>query len=269
MMMTQTATPNLLVERQGAVLRLTLNRPDALNSLDGELIAALRSALDEAAGQPQVRCVVLGASGRAFCAGQDLKEAGVAPEGGRAKDLGDVVERNYKPLALRLRSMPVPTMAAVNGVAAGAGASLALLCDLVVARRSASFVQAFSAIGLVPDTGATWTLPRLIGRARALGLTFLGERISAERAEQIGLIWACVDDAAFDSEVVALAARLAALPVRALAKTRQLLDQGLAGSLEASLEAEAEAQRELGFGFDFCEGVAAFAEKRPPRFADR
>ncbi|TAM60929.1 2-(1,2-epoxy-1,2-dihydrophenyl)acetyl-CoA isomerase [bacterium] len=265
----QESPPNLLAERRGSVLTLTLNRPEALNSLDGALIAALQRALDEAAEQREVRCVVLTGAGRAFCAGQDLKDPAVAPDDGSVKDLGDVVERNYKPLALRLRAMPVPTVAAVNGVAAGAGASLALLCDIAIARRGASFVQAFSALGLIPDTGATWVLPRLAGRARALGLCLLGEKLPAERAEQMGLIWACVDDAAFESEVVAVAARLAALPVRALARTRALLDRGLGTSLEAALDAEAQAQRELGFASDFAEGVAAFAQKRPPRFTDR
>ena len=258
----------LLCEREGAVLTLRLNRPEALNALNGELCAALLRDLDGAAADPQVRCVVLAGAGRAFCAGQDLRDPAVAPGDG-AKDLGEVVATRYRPLVLRLRSMPVPTLAAVGGIAAGAGAALALMCDLVLARRSASFVQAFASIALVPDSGSTWVLPRLVGRARALGMTLLGERIPASQAEQSGLIWKCVDDEAFDAEVGTLAARLAAQPMRALARTRELLDAGATGSLEQALDAEAAAQRELGFAADYAQGVAAFAHKRSPRFTDR
>ena len=267
--MSQTQASALRVVQSGAVTRITLDRPEALNALTAALIGDLVRTLDAAAALPEVRCVVLTGSGRAFCAGQDLRDPAVAPDGGAPKDLGAVIETGYKPLILRLRSMPVPTLAAVNGIAAGAGASLALACDLVVARRSAAFVQAFSAIGLIPDSGATWALPRLTGRARALGLAMLGEKLSAERAEQIGLIWACVDDDAFDAHTNALAERLAALPTRALVRTRQLIDAGLASGLEQALGAEAAAQSELGFGADYAEGVAAFAQKRPARFTDR
>lgn len=259
----------LRVEQTGSVARITLDRPDALNALTASLIADLIRTLDAVAAQPEVRCLVLTGAGRAFCAGQDLRDPAVAPDGGAPKDLGAVVETGYKPLILRLRSMPVPTLAAVNGVAAGAGASLALACDLVVARRGAAFVQAFSAIGLIPDGGATWALPRTAGRACALGLAMLGEKLSAERAERMGLIWACVDDEAFDAQANALAERLAALPTRALVRTRQLIDAGLGGTLDQALDAEAAAQRELGFAADYAEGVAAFANKRAPRFTDR
>lgn len=267
--MDQCSASSLLIERQGAVLALKLNRAQALNSLNAGLTAALLGALDTAARDKSVRCVVLGGEGRAFCAGQDLKDPEVAAEAGRPKDLGDVVERHYKPLMLRLRSMPVPTLAAVGGVAAGAGASLALLCDVVVAKRSAVFIQAFSSIGLVPDSGATWVLPRLVGRAQALGMALLGDKLPAERAEQVGLIWKCVQDDVFEAEVQALAERLCRLPSQALVKTRALLDQGLNCSLEHALGAEAQAQRELGFAHDFAEGVAAFAQKRPAHFTDR
>ncbi len=267
--MDQYSPSSLLVERQGAVLSLKLNRAQALNSLNAELTAALLGALDSAACDESVRCVVIGGEGRAFCAGQDLKAPEVVAEAGRPKDLGDLVERHYKPLTLRLRSMPVPTLAAVGGVAAGAGASLALLCDVVVAKRSAVFIQAFSAIGLVPDSGATWLLPRLVGRAQALGMAMLGDKLPAERAAQLGLIWTCVDDDVFDAEVQVLAERLGRLPAKALVKTRALLDQGLNCSLERALDAEAQAQRELGFAHDFAEGVAAFAQKRPAQFTDR
>lgn len=249
--------------------RITLDRPEALNALTAALITDLLGALETAAAQPEVRCVVLTGAGRAFCAGQDLRDPAVIPENGRPKDLGAVIETGYKPLILRLRSMPVPTLAAVNGIAAGAGASLALACDLVIAQRSAVFVQAFSAVGLIPDSGATWALPRLTGRARALGLAMLGEKLSAERAEHIGLIWACVDDDAFDARTNALAERLAALPTRALVRARQLIDAGSASGLGQALDAEAAAQRELGFAADYAEGVAAFVQKRRARFTDR
>ena len=266
--MSASDVPVLSSERDGAVLTLRLNRPEALNALNAELCEALLRGLDAAAADPQVRCVVLAAAGRAFCAGQDLRDPAVSPEGG-AKDLGEVVAARYKPLVLRLRSMPVPTLAAVGGVAAGAGAALALMCDIVLASRRASFLQAFAAIALIPDSGSTWVLPRLVGRARSLGMCLLGDKLSAAQAEEFGLIWKCVDDEAFGAEVAALARRLAAQPSRALAQTRALLDAGGAASLEQALDAEAAAQRELGFAGDFAEGVAAFGEKRPARFSDR
>lgn len=259
----------LLVEQHGPVLRLTLNRPDALNALTTELLAALTAALDAAAAQADVRCVVLTGAGRAFCAGQDLRDPAVAPGGNAPKDLSEIITQAYKPLLLCLRDMPVPTLAAVNGVAAGAGAALALACDITVARRGANFIQAFSAIGLIPDSGSTWALPHLVGRARALGLAMLGEKLGAERAEQMGLIWAAVDDAAFDGEVTRLSDKLAALPTRALVRTRELVDAGMGSTLEQALDAEAAAQRDLGFAADYAEGVAAFAAKRAPRFTDR
>ena len=258
----------LLCEREGGVLTLRLNRPQAMNALDGALCEALLRELDAAATDERVRCVVLAGAGRAFCAGQDLRDPAVAP-GGAPKDLGDVVLSRYRPLVLRLRSMPVPTMAAVGGVAAGAGAALALMCDVVLARHSASFVQAFAGIALIPDSGSTWLLGRLVGRARALGLALLGDKLPAAQAEAWGLIWKCVDDEGFESEVASLAARLAAQPSRALVRTRALIDAGAACELEQALEAEAKAQRDLGFAADYAEGVAAFAQKRSPRFTDR
>ncbi len=267
--MHQISLPSLLATQQGAVLTLTLDRVESLNSLTGELTTLLLQALNHAAAQPDVRCVILTGAGRAFCAGQDLKDPAVTADGGARPDLGGVVERYYKPLALRLHTMPVPTLAAINGVAAGAGASLALLCDVVVAKRSARFIQAFSAIGLIPDSGATWALPRLVGRAQALGLAIFGEKLSAEDAEHIGLIWACIGDEAFDDEVRALANKLATLPTRALVRTRELIDEAGSATLEHALDAEARAQRELGHAADYVEGLAAFAHKRAPRFSDR
>jgi 2-(1,2-epoxy-1,2-dihydrophenyl)acetyl-CoA isomerase len=232
----------------------------------------LRAALDAAAGDRAVRCVVVTGTGRGFCAGQDLADPAVAPNreaGGTATDVGSAIERFYKPLALRIRSMPMPVVAAVNGVAAGAGANFALLCDVVVAARSASFLQAFSKIGLIPDCGGTWLLPRLVGRARAFGLAMLADKLAAADAERIGLIWKCVDDDAFSAEVDALAARLATLPTKALVATRQALDASQQLDLAAALSLEADVQRTLGAAPDFAEGVAAFMAKRAPTFRDR
>jgi 2-(1,2-epoxy-1,2-dihydrophenyl)acetyl-CoA isomerase len=223
----------------------------------------LRTALDAAAGDASVRCLVITGAGRGFCAGQDLND----PEVG--VDVGAVVERIYKPLALRIRSMPVPVIAAVNGVAAGAGANFAFGCDLVMAARSASFIQAFSKIALIPDCGGTWLLPRLVGRARALGLALTGDKLPAEEAERIGLIWRCVDDAALMDQTLALAQRLASLPSKALAATRHVLDEAVMISYADALTLEAKVQAEMGQGGDFREGVAAFLEKRAAKFSDR
>ncbi|MBX3618857.1 MAG: 2-(1,2-epoxy-1,2-dihydrophenyl)acetyl-CoA isomerase PaaG [Rhizobacter sp.] len=261
----------VLCSRQAAVTTLTLNRPAALNSFTAELHQALLARLDEAAADPAVRCLVLTGAGRAFCAGQDLSDPMVAPapEGSPPQDLSVVIERFYKPLVQRLRSMPVPVVAAVQGVAAGAGANLALCCDLVVAGRSASFIQAFAKIGLVPDTGGTWLLPRLVGRAQAFGLAMLGDKLPAADAERIGLIWKCVDDAALADEVAALAARLAGMPSAALAATRRALDGAQHLTLDEALSEEARLQSALGRAHDYLEGVAAFSAKRAPVFTDR
>jgi len=264
--------PLIQSSQTGAVRTLTLARPQALNSFTGAMLEALLHALDQIAQDRGVRCVVLTGAGRAFCAGQDLSDPLVAPDpapGAPAKDLGTMIERFYTPLVRRLRSMPVPVVAAVNGVAAGAGASLALNCDVVMAAHTASFVQAFSKIGLVPDTGATWLLPRLVGRAQALGLALLGDKLGAEQAERIGLIWKCVDAAALQDEAQALAQRLAAMPSKALAMTRQAIDQAQTVPMEQALENETALQRELGRAHDYLEGVAAFAAKRAPAFSDR
>ena len=257
--------PLILVRQSAAVLELTLNRPAAMNSFTTAMHAELRTALDLAAGDAAVRCVVIAGAGRGFCAGQDLGDPAAAP----GQDLGALIRTHYAPLVERIRSMPVPVIASVHGVAAGAGASLALCCDLVVAGRSASFIQAFSKIGLVPDTGGTWLLPRLVGSARALGLALLGDRVSAEQAAQMGMIWQCVDDAALADTVAALATRLAAMPTRALVATRQAIANAQGLDLRAALEAEATLQTALGGAHDYLEGVDAFRSKRAPQFSDR
>jgi 2-(1,2-epoxy-1,2-dihydrophenyl)acetyl-CoA isomerase len=253
----------VLVSNQGAVRTLTLNRPASLNSFTSQMHRELRPALDDAAADASVRCLVITGAGRGFCAGQDLNDAEVGT------NVGQVVERIYKPLALRIASMPIPVIAMVNGVAAGAGANFALGCDIVVAAKSASFIQAFSKIGLIPDCGGTWLLPRLVGRGRALALAMSGDKLSAEDAERIGLIWRCVDDAALVEQTMALAARLAAMPVKALAATRRAIDDAMMIDYATALSNEARVQNEMGAQGDFREGVAAFLEKRAPKFSDR
>jgi 2-(1,2-epoxy-1,2-dihydrophenyl)acetyl-CoA isomerase len=249
------------------IARLTLNRPERLNSFNEAMHAEVRHALGRAATDGS-RVLVITGAGRGFCAGQDLGDRQVAGDNTRA-DLGESIERNYKPLVLALRALPLPTIAAVNGVAAGAGASLALACDLVVAASSASFIQAFSRLGLVPDSGATWFLPRLVGTARAIGLAMLGERLTASDAADWGLIWRCVDDAGFADCVDGLARALAAAPTRGLVRTRHAMDAAATTTLEGQLDVERDFQRELGYTDDYSEGVAAFAEKRAPRFTGR
>ncbi len=260
--------PLVLVSTQGAVRTLTLNRPAALNSFTAAMHAELRSALDAAAADASVRCLVLTGAGRGFCAGQDLTDGGMGNDGQPA-DVQGVVERLYKPLVLRLRSLPVPVIAMVNGVAAGAGANIALGCDLVIAARSASFIQAFSKIGLVPDGGGTWLLPRLVGRARAIGLAMTGDKLPAEEAQAMGLIWRCVDDAVLHETTMALAAKLALMPSRALAATRKIIDDAMPMACADALSQEAVVQGEMSRGADFAEGVAAFLQKRSPVFTDR
>lgn len=257
--------PDNLVQRadHGRVRVLTLNRPQALNSFTRAMHGELLPALDAAAADDRVRCVVITGAGRAFCAGQDLNDT--SPD----VDVGDLVEQLYKPLALRIRSMPVPVLAAVNGVAAGAGANFALGCDLVIAARSASFIQAFAKIALVPDCGGTWLLPRLVGRAQALGLAMTGDKLPADEAQRIGLIWRVVDDAALMDEALALATRLAAMPVAALAATRRVIDDSMALDYASALSHEATVQRRMGAAHDAKEGIAAFLAKRAPVFTDR
>ena len=262
----------VLSQREGAVLTLLLNRPKALNSFTGAMHDALMAALTAARNDASVRCVILTGSGRAFCAGQDLSDPEIAPDlqpGATQKDIGALIEARYKPLALLLHDFPVPVIAAVNGVAAGAGANVALNCDLVLAARSASFIQAFSKIGLIPDAGGTWLLPRLVGRANAMALALLGDKLPAEEAQRIGLIWRCVDDSLLMAEAQALAQRLAALPSRALAETRRAFSAADRMPLADALSMEADVQRRLGLGRDYLEGVSAFFEKRPASFTDR
>ncbi len=258
---------NILLTVEEGVARLTLNRPDKMNSFTAAMHAELRDALDRIQADSAVRVLVLTGAGRGFCAGQDLADPAVRFTPGQTPpDLGAVVEAEYKPLILRLSQLRVPTLAAVNGMAAGAGASLALACDLVVATRSAAFLQAFAKVGLIPDTGGTWFLPQRVGMARALGLALLAEKLPAPQAAEWGLIWAAYEDAEFPARVDALARQLASMPTRALVRTRQAMHAAAGNSLDAQLSLEGRYMGELGQSADYVEGVTAFLEKRAPRF---
>ncbi len=260
------ATTALRFERRRATAWITLDRPEAMNALSETLCSELLAAIAQVEHDAGIRVLVLTGAGRAFCAGQDLADPDMASVGGKMPDIGNVVEKNYKPLVLRLQNLRVPTIAAVNGIAAGAGASVALACDLVVAAKSASFLQAFSKIGLVPDTGGTWFLPQRVGMARAMGLAMLADKLPAEKAADWGLIWAAYDDAEFAAKVDALAAQLAAMPTKALVRTRQAMHAAAGHTLEQQLSFEGGFMRELGWSPDYAEGVAAFMEKRAPKF---
>jgi 2-(1,2-epoxy-1,2-dihydrophenyl)acetyl-CoA isomerase len=255
----------LLMDVSAGVATLTLNRPGRLNSFTEALHAALRDAVERVRADRSVRALVITGAGRAFCAGQDLTEREMAP-GDTPPDLGASLERNYRPLVLALRALPMPVIAAVNGVAAGAGASLALACDVVIAARSATFLQAFGKIGLVPDAGGTYFLTRHLGAPRAMGLALFGEKLPAEKAEAWGLIWKCVDDAELMPTVRGLAEQLAGGPTLAYARTKAALHAAERQALEQQIDLEIELQRSLGASADYREGVSAFIEKRAPLF---
>jgi 2-(1,2-epoxy-1,2-dihydrophenyl)acetyl-CoA isomerase len=248
----------------GPVARIMLNRPDRLNSFTAQMHEELRNAISSL---DDARVLVLTGAGRGFCAGQDLNDRAVAP--GETVDLGETVQQCWNPLIRTLTSLPQPVIARVNGVAAGAGANIALACDIVVAAKSAKFIQSFSAIGLFPDSGGTWALPRLVGQARALGLALTGEALPAEKAAEWGLIWKAVDDDALDTEVDAIASKLASLPPLGLAAIKEMIRSSWQYSLDEELERQAGAMRRLGFTEDYREGVAAFLAKRPPKFTGR
>jgi len=254
----------IILDQADHVARITLNRPERLNSFTRQMHAELSDALHQSAS---ARVIVLTGAGRGFCAGQDLNDRAVAP--GQEVDLGETVEESWNPLVRRLATIPQPVIARVNGVAAGAGANVALACDLVVAARSAKFIQSFSALGLIPDSGGSWHLPRLVGQARALGLALTGEPLPASQAADWGMIWKCVDDDVLDSTVDALAARLAALPPLGLAAIKQLMRSTWSRDLETELDLQRDEMRRLGFTADYREGVAAFLEKRPAVFTGR
>src|SRR3954464_7054152 len=256
---------SILVSLDSGVLSITLNRPDKLNAFNPEMHQRLKAALERARDESEVRVVLLTGAGRGFCAGQDLAERNVAA-GAAPIDLSVTIGSYYNPLIRRMRELPKPIVGAVNGVAAGAGANIALACDLVLAARSASFVQAFSRIGLLPDSGGTYFLPRLAGTARAMGLALLGEKLSAEDAERWGLIWKSVDDARLMEEASGLARRLAAGPTKGYALIKRAIYESAGNSLESQLDLERDLQREAGFSEDYREGVSAFLQKREPSY---
>jgi 2-(1,2-epoxy-1,2-dihydrophenyl)acetyl-CoA isomerase len=256
---------HILFAQDAGVARLTFNRPDRLNSFNDAMHAEVRDALSRTRDDASMRVLLITGAGRGFCAGQDLSDRAVSA-GDAPVDLGASIERNYKPLVLGLRSLPMPVICAVNGVAAGAGANLALACDIVIAAKSASFIESFSKLGLIPDTGGTFFLPRLVGTARAMGMAMLGDKITAEQAAAWGLIWQCVDDAELPAAAEKLAAHFAQAPTRGLARTKQAIYASGANGLDAQLDLERDLMRELGMSADYREGVAAFMAKRPPKF---
>ena len=259
---------HILFALDAGIARLTFNRPDRLNSFNDAMHAEVRDALARTRDDASTRVLLITGAGRGFCAGQDLSDRAVSASDAPV-DLGASIERNYKPLVLGLRSLPMPVICAVNGVAAGAGANLAFACDIVIAAKSASFIESFSKLGLIPDTGGTYFLPRLVGTARAMGMAMFGDKISAEQAAAWGLIWQCVDDAELPALAQKLAAHFAQAPTRGLARTKEAIYASGANSLEAQLDLERDLVRELGKSDDYREGVAAFMAKRPPSFTSR
>lgn len=257
---------SILYDVRGNVAFVTLNRPDKLNSLNETMHKVLREALNKASADKNIRALILTGAGRGFCAGQDLSDR-VAAAG--EVDLSQTIAAYYNPLILQIRALPFPAIAAVNGVAAGAGANIAFAADIVIAGKSAKFIQSFSRIGLIPDSGGTWVLPRLLGRGKAFAIAALSESISAEDAETFGLIYKAVDDGALIDAAGELAAKLASLPTAALVKLRELFDAAEKNDLAVQLELERKTQGALGASKDYAEGVAAFFEKRASKFSAR
>lgn len=258
---------SILYSLAGDIARITLNRPEKLNACNTAMHGELQDALARTR-LGQARVLLICGAGRGFCAGQDLDERDLSA-GAPPPDLGHTLEALYKPLVLGLRALPMPVICAVNGVAAGAGASIALACDIVLAARSASFIQAFCKLGLVPDAGSTHTLPHRIGTARAMGLALLGDKLPAEQAEAWGLIWKCVDDEQLMAEAERLALHFSTAPTKGLALTKRAIYASATHTLEQQLDLERDLQREIGWGDDYREGVNAFKEKRPPRFTGK
>ncbi len=262
----KTESPILVDQRTGYRV-ITLNRPDKLNAFNDPMHAALREAIANAEADSTCRALLVTGAGRGFCAGQDLSDRLLKP--GEAPIPRNSLEQYYNPLVRKLRALPFPVIAAVNGIAAGAGANIALACDIVLAARSASFVQSFARVGLIPDSGGTWILPRLVGAARARGLALLAEPISAEKAEQWGLIWKCVDDAALSGEAQKMCEHFAAAPTQGLALTKRAFNKSAGNTLDAQLDLERDLQRIAHLTPDYAEGVRAFIEKRKADFTGR
>ena len=255
----------LLISHRNNVCEIKLNRPEVFNSFNKAMALALQKALDECEKNDDVRAIVITGEGKAFCAGQDLAEA-TDPKG---PELKTIVKEHYNPIIERIRNIEKPIIAAVNGVAAGAGANIALACDITIAKKSASFIQAFSKIGLIPDSGGTFFLPRIIGSQKALALMMTGDKISAEEAEKMNMIYQAVEDEVFESVVIAFAEKLATMPTRGLGLTKRAVNQSFSNSLSEQLSVEEELQTEAGKTDDFNEGVNAFMEKRKPIFTGK
>ncbi len=255
----------ILFDRDGQLAIITLNRPETYNSFNKAMALRLQDVLDRCAEDDDIRAILLTGAGKAFCAGQDLKEV-TSPDG---PPLADIVAKHYNPIIHKIRRLPKPVVAAVNGVAAGAGANIALACDIVVAARSARFIQAFSKIGLIPDSGGTYFLPRLVGFQRASALMMLGDPVGADEAVQMGMIYRAIEDEHFEEETLRLGRKLAAMPTKGLAMTKQALNRAYVNDLAAQLALEAELQPRAGETEDYKEGVAAFLEKRKPEFKGR
>ena len=250
-------------EKIGAIGKITLNRPDKYNAFVRGMALELQKKLDECSSDETIRCIIISGSGKAFCAGQDLIEA-TDPNG---PAIEEIVRQHYNPIVKKIREIKTPVIAAVNGVAAGAGANVALACDIVVAAKSASFIQAFSKIGLIPDSGGTYFLPRLIGIQKAAALMMTGETISAEKAETLGMIYAVYEDSEFETSAMQLADTISSMPTKGLGYTKKLLSQTFNNSLEDQLNLEAETQELSANSKDHKEGIKAFMEKRTPQFS--
>lgn len=250
------------------VAKLVLNRPDQLNSFNTQMHGEIKQALQTVKSSEEARCLLITGNGRGFCAGQDLSDDSVNPDQAEP-DLGEAIENHYNPLIRTLTNLEMPVICAVNGVAAGAGANIAMACDIVLAARSASFIQAFCKLGLVPDSGGTWTLPHNIGRARAMALSLLGDKISAEQAEQWGMIWRCVDNDQLQDEAMKMAQHLATQPTQGLAYIKQAINASATNTLDEQLDLERDLQRLAGRTEDYREGVEAFTNKRTPQFKGR
>jgi len=262
---TQVSYETIIFSIDNGAARLTLNRPDRLNSFTVQMHSEVSKALDQTESDKTVRTMLITGAGRGFCAGQDLSDRAVAP-GNDGVDLGESLEERYNPLIRRLTSLPIPVVCAVNGVAAGAGVNIALAADIVIAARSAKFIQSFANIGLVPDSGGTWILPRLVGQARALGLTLTGEPLMAQTAADWGLIWKAVDDEKLNEETEAMIAKFAAAPTKGLAAIKAAIRSASSRTLNEQLDHERDLQRDLGRTDDYREGVDAFMNKRKPVF---
>ena len=254
----------VIVSTQAGVLRIMLNRPEKLNAFNLDMHRGLAAAMERAESDGAIRCLLITGSGRGFCAGADLTGRDMKAAG--PVDLGETLDKYYNPLVRRMRALPKPIVCAVNGVAAGAGANFALACDIVLAARSASFIQAFVKIGLVPDCGGTYFLPRLAGTQRAMALAMTGDRLTAEDAERFGVIWKCVDDAQLGPEAEKLSRSMASGPTRSLGLIKKAIYESAGNTLSAQLDLERDYQREIGKGEDYKEGVASFLEKRKPEF---